>query len=234
MASGFELWHLWNVILLITLNTIINQSMEKILTSSSTSKEFSPKFVRDGDIDLDKKGFIAVIPAFDAERVIGSTILQTRQNVSKVIVVDDGSSDRTADLARSAGAEVIRLDHSTGRAYALLLGLRRAREQRCSVAVCIDANGQYDSREIGRVTGKIVSGEADLVIGSRYLERESPLLSFEKYDKMVLESGTIVTDSTSLFRAFHRLATTYSSTASTQSYFTNIIDTVLTRGVTVD
>jgi glycosyltransferase involved in cell wall biosynthesis len=203
----------WNVILLITLNTIIKQSMEKILTSSSTSKstskEFSPQFVRDGDIDLDKKGFIAVIPAFDAERVIGSTILQTRQNVSKVIVVDDGSTDRTADIARSAGAEVIRLDHSTGRAYALLLGLRRAREQRCSVAVCIDANGQYDSREIGRVTGKIVSGEADLVIGSRYLERESPLLSYEKYDKMMLESGTVVTDSTSLFRAFSKRGLDY-------------------------
>jgi len=180
--------------------------MQIHLTSTTPLTEFTTVDIRKEDIFPSKTGLFAVIPAFNEAHAIGSTILLTRQHVDRVIVIDDGSSDNTADIARSAGADVIRLDCSTGRAYALLLGLRRAREQRCTMAVSLDASGQYDPREIERVTGKIQIQEADLVIGSRYLNREEPLSAFEKYDRMTLSSGMVVTDSTSSFLAFSRKA----------------------------
>jgi len=156
------------------------------------------------DIESPPTGLFAIIPAYNQELVLGSVILQTKPHVDQVIVVDDGSSDRTSEVARLAGAEVIRLDYTTGKAYALLLGLRRALEQKCNVAVTIDANGQHNPKEIARVVGQIINGDADLVIGSRYLNRHEPLLSYEKYDQMKLESGAIITDSASSFLAFSR------------------------------
>jgi glycosyltransferase involved in cell wall biosynthesis len=175
-------------------------------TPSISPEEFAAIRVRDDQINNYRTNLFAIMPAYNVEKVIGSAVLLTRQHVGKVIVIDDGSQDRTAEIAKSAGAEVVRLDYSTGRPYALLLGLRRAREQRCSAAVSIDAEGQYDPREIERVVGKIIRGETDLVIGSRYLNRNAPLLSYEKYDQMNLGSGTTVTDSTSRFLAFSKKA----------------------------
>jgi glycosyltransferase involved in cell wall biosynthesis len=180
--------------------------MQKSITTSPSPREFSAILIKDDDREILKTDIIAVIPAFNMARVIGSTVLSIKQHVGKVIVIDDGSSDHTADIAKTAGAEVIRLDNSLGRTYALLVGLRRAREQKCAIAVCIDASGKYDPREIGRVSGKIATGEADLVIGSRYLHRDSFLSPCEKYDQMRLGSGAIITDLTSSFHAFSKNA----------------------------
>ena len=72
-------------------------------------------------------------------------------------------------LPKLAGAEVIRLDANTGKAYALLLGLRHAHNMGCTAAVMLDADGQHDPREIPRVAGLVMEGKADLVIGSRFL-----------------------------------------------------------------
>lgn len=158
------------------------------------------------DIEIPNVGCFAIIAAFNHEEVIASVIIQTKQHVERVIVVDDGSSDRTSAIARLAGAEVIRLDYSTGKAYSLLLGLRHASEQKCNVAVTIDANGQHNPIEITRVIGPIIDGNADFVIGSRYLNRQDSLLPYKKYQKMTLESGVIVTDSSSSFLAFSKKA----------------------------
>jgi len=162
--------------------------------------------IQDNHVEITPKGLLAVIPAFNHDQVIGSVILQTRQHVDRVIVVDDGSSDRTYEVATYAGAEVIRLDYTTGKASALLLGLRHAYEQKCKVAVSIDANGQHNPMDIERVTAQIISGKVDLVIGSRYFHRREPLVPFEKFDQIQLASGTVITDSTSSFLAFSRKA----------------------------
>jgi glycosyltransferase involved in cell wall biosynthesis len=114
-------------------------------------------------------GVVAVIPAYNEEIAIGSVVLKTRQYVSQVIVVDDGSKDRTAEVATLAGAEVIRLEENTGKTYALLLGLKKAREQNCSAAVMLDADGQHHASDIPRLVSCVLDGSADLVIGSRNL-----------------------------------------------------------------
>jgi glycosyltransferase involved in cell wall biosynthesis len=162
-------------------------------------------FVPEGDIP--PKGLIAVIPAYNEELVIGSIVLRTRQYVERVIVVDDGSSDRTSDVAKLAGAEVIRLDANTGKAYALLLGLRYAHNMGCKAAVMLDGDGQHDPREIPRVAGLVMEGKADLVIGSRFLKKTSGIPKYRQVGQKTLDLFTNigakskVTDSQSGFRA---------------------------------
>ena len=162
------------------------------------------------DLDQDiipHKGLYAVLPAYNEELVIGSVVLRTRQYADRVIVVDDGSSDRTAEVAKLAGADVVRLEHNTGKAYALLLGLRRARETGCTVAVMLDADGQHEPSEIQRVAGLVRIGKADLVIGSRFLNNERNIPSYRQFGQKTLDLFTNfgakskVTDSQSGFRA---------------------------------
>jgi len=74
---------------------------------------------------------VAVIPAYNEEIAIGSIVLRTKKYVDKVIVVDDGSTDKTAEIAELAGAEVIKLDRNYGKAYALMRGFERAKELNC-------------------------------------------------------------------------------------------------------
>jgi len=162
-------------------------------------------FVPEGDIQ--PKGLIAVIPAYNEELVIGSVILRIRQYVERVIVVDDGSSDRTSEVAKMAGAEVIRLDANTGKAYALLLGLRYAHNMGCTAAVMLDADGQHDPREIPRVAGLVMEGKADLVIGSRFLRKNNGIPKYRQLGQKTLDlftnigANSRVTDSQSGFRA---------------------------------
>jgi len=99
------------------------------------------------------KDVIVVIPAYNEELVIGSVVLKVCRIVDRVIVVDDGSQDNTADVARLAGAEVIRIDENMGKAHALLLGLKRARELGCRVAVTFDGDGQHKSHDISTWKG---------------------------------------------------------------------------------
>jgi glycosyltransferase involved in cell wall biosynthesis len=158
------------------------------------------------------KGLYAVLPAYNEELVIGSVILRTRQYVDRVIVVDDGSSDRTTEIARLAGADVVRLEHNTGKAYALLLGLRRALETGCTLAVMLDADGQHDPSEIQRVAGLVSIGKADLVIGSRFLDVNKGIPIYRQFGQKTLDlftnisAKTKITDSQSGFRALSRQA----------------------------
>jgi glycosyltransferase involved in cell wall biosynthesis len=129
-----------------------------------------------------------------------------------VIVVDDGSPDRTAEVARLAGADVIQLEHSMGKTYAMLLGLRRARETRYPVTVMLDADGKHDPREIHRLAGPVMAGTADLVIGSRFLEKSGTIPQKQRIKQMMLNlpAGTphdlIPTDPLSGFLAFSEKA----------------------------
>ena len=180
------------------------------------------------------------MPAYNDEAVIGSVVLRAKQSVDRVIVVDDGSSDRTAEVAKLAGAEVIRLEYTTGKTYALLMGLRRARESRCNVTVMLDADGRHDPRDIPRVAGLVSAGMADLVIGSRFLEKTGniPVKQQIKQQMLDLPPGTppqlIPADPLSGFMAFSRSAMDHVDFPFEKSRFNqNLIRYFLSEGLRI-
>ena len=113
---------------------------------------------------------LAVVPAYEEGRRIGSVVLQVKPYVDQVLVVDDGSHDDTALIAHAAGALVIRHEHNRGKGCALNTGLMRARQLGATAVVLIDGDGQHRAEEIPNVLGPILRHEADVVVGSRYLQ----------------------------------------------------------------
>jgi glycosyltransferase involved in cell wall biosynthesis len=130
-----------------------------------------------GKVVLDKvmvagaKPFIVVgVPAFNEERTIARVVLKTQKYADKVVVCDDGSTDLTADIAESLGADVVRHGQNLGYGAAIRSLFSRARELGADVLVTLDADGQHDPGEIPNVAQPIVEGEADIVIGSRFVD----------------------------------------------------------------
>ena len=149
----------------------------------------------------------AIIPAYNEEKTIGSVVLGTRQRVLRVIVVDDGSQDKTAEIAKLAGAKVLVHPQNQGKGAALKTGFQAARDS--DIIVTLDSDGQHEPREISRLLEPILNGEADVVNGSRYLNgngKETP--AYRRVGQNVLDTATNfsgkmnVTDSQSGFRAF--------------------------------
>lgn len=109
-------------------------------------------------------GIAAIIPAYNEGSRIRPVIEGAKEHVDRVIVVDDGSSDGTAEVARSAGAEVF--SHNVNRGYleALKTGFNVVQED---IVVTIDADGENDPKFIPRLVQPILEGESDLVLGKR-------------------------------------------------------------------
>jgi glycosyltransferase involved in cell wall biosynthesis len=154
-----------------------------------------------------QKCVIAVIPAYNEELAIGSVVLRTKQFVDTVIVLDDGSHDLTASIAEHAGAEVIRLSKNRGKSYAVLRGFDRARQLSADIVVMLDGDGQHHPEEIPSVIVPILKGEADLVIGSRFLNDGNKIPFYRTIGQKTLDrftkmaSSCEVVDSQSGFRA---------------------------------
>jgi glycosyltransferase involved in cell wall biosynthesis len=155
---------------------------------------------------------LAVIPAYNEDRFIGSVVLKTRRFVDEVVVVDDGSTDETASLAESAGAQVIRQAGNFGKAAAINVGFAAARQRNVAAVVMLDGDGQHSPADIPALLKPILSGEADLVVGSRFLGVESNTPRWRVFGQHALTlatnmaSGVALTDSQNGFRAVSRKA----------------------------
>lgn len=115
---------------------------------------------------------IAVIPAYNEESRLGKVITEVLPFVDRVVVVDDASSDRTAELAKEAGAVVVRHRINRGQGAALKTGTRAALRLGAHVIVHMDADGQHDPAMIPDLASPIANREADVVFGSRFLGTE--------------------------------------------------------------
>ena len=154
---------------------------------------------------------LIIIPAYNEELTIGSVVALARK-YGDVLVVDDGSSDRTSEIAQKAGAVLIRHDSNRGKGAALGTGFEYALSKNYDVVVTLDGDGQHNPDEIPLILEPIVRGEADLVIGSRYLNgsrKKIPL--YRRIGLWVLNKGTqmaaeVNVDSQSGFRAITRRA----------------------------
>jgi glycosyltransferase involved in cell wall biosynthesis len=115
---------------------------------------------------------IAVVPAFNEERNIGPLLaeLAALDPDLEVVVVSDGSTDRTAQVAAAAGAHVVSLPFNLGIGGAVQTGFRFAWEGGYELAVRLDGDGQHDPSQLRAIVAPVVAGDADLAIGSRFLE----------------------------------------------------------------
>src|SRR5436190_14059988 len=155
---------------------------------------------------------LVAIPAFNEGPTIGSVVLKARQFASEVIVVDDGSSDDTAETAAMAGAHVIQHARNLGKGAAIRSAWLYAREYAPEALVLIDGDHQHDPNDIPRLVKTILSGKSDLVIGVRW-GKTSRMPIYRRVGKRALDYATaaaakkgLLTDSQSGYRVFSRRA----------------------------
>jgi glycosyltransferase involved in cell wall biosynthesis len=150
---------------------------------------------------------VALVPAFNAEATIAAVIRDCKQFIDEVIVVDDGSSDGTADAARAAGADVVCQPWNRGKGAALKTGFAHALSEGFDVVVTLDADGQHLAREIPKFLAARAESNADLIIGGRahlfgeMLPRRRMANRFSAA-AIAWASRTNVTDSQSGFRLY--------------------------------
>jgi len=156
----------------------------------------------------DKPKIIAAIPCFDEERCIGSVVVKTKKYVDEVIVVDDGSTDATAEIAAGAGATVHQHGQNRGYGAAIQSALGKGKQLGADVLVILDGDGQHDPRDIPKLVKPLLDGEADVVIGSRFLGSGKKPPLYRRLGQRVLTtitnvgSGQKISDSQSGFRAY--------------------------------
>jgi glycosyltransferase involved in cell wall biosynthesis len=153
---------------------------------------------------------VAVIPAYNESRSIANIISETAKYVTSIVVVDDGSRDNTTEVAESCGVKVRRHMHNIGKGAALKTGFIECLKQNPDFVITIDADGQHDPSEIPKLLKPLQEGQADVVIGSRYINSSSTIPTYRKaglsfitfLDKHLAK--TSVKDSQSGFRAYSR------------------------------
>ena len=126
-----------------------------------------------GNLAEDLTGLCVVVPAFNEDRSIVEVVTRVRTALpgARVVVVDDGSLDATAERAGQAGATVISLPVNLGIGGAMQTGFRYALRQGSRYAMQVDGDGQHDPAEARALLAAVMSGEADLALGSRWLGR---------------------------------------------------------------
>ncbi len=159
---------------------------------------------------------VAVVPAWNEAGAIGGVVDEILAFDSRidVVVVDDASTDDTADVARAHGATVLVLPFNVGIGGAVQTGFRHARDEGYETAVRLDGDGQHDAAELGKLLAPLGTGEADLVIGSRFVDPGATYrppfarrVGIRVFARLVsLLAGQKVTDTTSGFSALNRTA----------------------------
>jgi len=169
------------------------------------TREGSPAVLPDPPLKI-----IAAIPAYNEAKHIEEIVSKTLRYVAQVIVVDDGSEDGTGERAKRAGATVVRHQQNRGYGGALKSCLEKGREQGADALVLLDADGQHLPEEIPLVARSLLEGNADIVIGSRFLNNHNRVPRYRKFGIDVITwlynagSPVKVTDAQSGFRAYSK------------------------------
>jgi len=161
-----------------------------------------------------RQGIVAIVPAWNEAGAIGGVVdeILAFDPTIHVVVVDDASDDDTSAVAQRHGATVLPLLFNVGIGGAVQTGFRYARDEGYEIAVRLDGDGQHDASELGKLIGPVRAGEADLVIGSRFVDPGGTYrppfarrMGIRVFARLVsLLGGQKVTDTTSGFSAMNR------------------------------
>ena len=153
------------------------------------------------------------IPAYNEEKNISTIIKKLKKITDKIIVCDDGSDDSTGKIAREMGALVIRHEKNLGYGAAIRSIFLKAREQKSESLITLDSDGQHRIEDIQTILEPIKNGQADLVIGSRFLDNDGKNVpAYRKVGiKMLTKLANTslnqnITDSQSGFRGYGKRA----------------------------
>ncbi len=158
---------------------------------------------------------LVIIPAYNEEESVGKVIdrVKTQLPEADILVVNDGSMDRTSEKAKESGAVVLDLPFNLGIGGAMQAGYKYALEKDFDIAIQVDGDGQHDPKEIPKLLKMLEEKNVDMVIGSRFIgdsEFKSSVMrrvGISILSRMIyLITGQKITDSTSGFRAVSRKA----------------------------
>ena len=161
-------------------------------------------------IMLSSEKTIVAIPCLNTGRTVGRVISGAKKYVNKVIVINDGSTDSTAEQAEASGAMVV--NHVVTRGYggAIRSCFEVARAENADIVVILDGDGQHDPDDIPAVLAPVQNGQADVVIGSRFLGGNTNMPGYRKFGIRVITfifnfgSRGKVSDAQSGFRAYSK------------------------------
>jgi polyprenyl-phospho-N-acetylgalactosaminyl synthase len=131
-----------------------------------------------------------VIPALNEEKYISEVVAKVRPLVDELVVVDDGSTDRTAELAQAGGATVLKHLLNSGQGASLETGNQYALKNGADIIFHFDADGQFSVDDIPEVLAPLLAGEVEAVLGSRFLGKESNMPAFKK--KVIMPIARLV------------------------------------------
>lgn len=158
-----------------------------------------------------------IIPAYNEAKRIVNVLQGLKETTAKIkninfeiIVVDDGSSDNTFEIAKNSGVTVIRHPINRGTGATLVTGFEKAIQNKSDFVITIDADGQHDPGEIEQILKPVLKGEADMSIGSRFAGDNHKMPLFKKIGNAILNMITLTiygyncTDTQCGYRAFNR------------------------------
>ena len=154
------------------------------------------------------------IPAYNEEKNIASVITKLKKITNSIIVCDDGSSDMTSKISKNLGVVVISHKKNMGYGAAIRTIFQKSIELDSDILVTFDADGQHRIDDVSKILQPLENNEADIVIGSRFLDNESKVPNYRKIGIKVITQVTNaslkkkLTDSQSGFRAYNKQALT--------------------------
>ena len=150
------------------------------------------------------------IPAYNEEENIGAIIVKLQKKYENILVCDDGSSDMTYEISEKLGAIVTKHEKNQGYGSAIKTIFNKAKELDFDILVTFDADGQHRIEDIENIIQGIINDEADIVIGSRFLDDKQKMPKYRKVGVKAITkltnavSGTDISDSQSGFRAYNK------------------------------
>ena len=152
------------------------------------------------------------IPAYNEEENIGEVITKLKEITDSIIVCDDGSTDLTRQISEKLGVTVIQHEKNMGYGAAINSIFKKCIEINSDILVTFDADGQHRVEDVERILEPIIDKDADVVIGSRFLQEESEIPNYRKVGIKIITKVTnaslkdSLTDSQSGFRAYSKKA----------------------------